>query len=290
MRDGALRIKILCSLLFAMLVLAGCQSELRIAEDRDQAQAVRIVTLLNSQGIAAYAEKNRTGGRFAVSVPERFYHQSISIINKHELAGETEPTLQELVQSRGILPGSRDAEKFKLDLALAIQLEDSFENIAGVVSAQVIVRKHMMKDPADAGASVTLLLRPGVVLQQDLIVNLVRASLPKVNRKNIVIERSTFTASDSDQELLGAGRKGDAVFTVPLTKFLYWQVPEGDHGGLVVSFLVAIAITALVFAGIGYVFGYIRSARNIVPPEGVPTENDMLGFSVDQINKNLPEV
>ena len=57
-----------------------------------------------------------------------------------------------------------------------------------------------------------------------------------------------------------------------------------------VSFLGAIGITAVVFIGIGYVVGYIRSARNMIPPEGVPTENDMLGFSVDSGKKNLPEV
>ena len=212
-------------LLLLLLVLTACQSELRVAEDRDQAQAVRIVTLLNSQGIAAYAIKNRTGARFSVSVPERHYHESISLINQHELAGETEPTLQELIQSRGILPGSREAEKFRLDLALALQLEDTLENIAGIMSAQVIVRKHMVKNPEDAGCSITLLLRPAASVSRDLIVNLVRASLPEVNSKNVVIERSTFVASDSKQELLGAGRKGDKVFTVPLTRFLYWQVP-----------------------------------------------------------------
>ena len=284
--------RIVTSLLLCICLsmLAACQADMSIAEDRDQAQAVRIVSLLNGQGVAAYATKNRTGGRFSVTVPGRFYHQSIALINRYELAGETEPTIQELVQSRGILPGSRDAEKFKLDLALAMQLEDSLENLQGVMSAQVIVRKHMVKDPKDAGCSVTLLLKPDARVAQDLVLNLVRASLPEINRRNVVIERSTYVAVNADAEVLGAGRNGDTVFTVPLTKFLYWQVPEGDHGGLVVSFLTAIGITALVFIGIGYVIGYIRSIRSIVPQEGAPTESDMIGFSVERSNKNLPEV
>lgn len=275
--------------LLLALFITGCQSDLSIAEDRDQAQAVQIVSLLNSQGIAAYAVKNRTGGRFSVSVPSRFYHQSMALINEYELAGDARPSIQELVQSHSILPGSRDAERFRLDLALALQLEDTLENIDGILSAQVIVRKHVVKDTADAGASITLLLRKGSSISSETILGLIRAALPEVKKNNVIVQQSFFEPELKHGAVAGAVRKGDAVYTVPLRKFLYWQVPEGDHSGLAIAFLAAISITALVFIGIGYVFGYVRSVRSVVT-DTAPTENDMLSFSGERPGKNLPEV
>ncbi len=279
-------------LILLLSALVACNNRTEIAQDRTQAQAVQIVALLNNNGIAAFAEKGKGGaGRYQVYVKDEGYHSAIALIDTHGLAGDPAPSVGDLVAQQGFLPGSRDLEKFRLDLALGLEAQAALEHLNGVVSAKVIVRENYRVDPVNSGASAIILVQEGAVISEPLVRDILQKSLPQVPADRIVINISIFTPQTAQVGSMGARNENGKVINVPLREFLFWHVPEGEQSRLAITFFIVILVSAIFFGLLGYIYAYIKYIRTVVSTKRVGRNTELLDMPDTELNKSkLPEV
>ena len=133
-RDGVVRVLRRFSLaLFCALTLAACQEELYT--NLDQRSANDIVATLQRHGIPAERSLLK-GGRYAVSVDEGRFADSIRILNDNGLPKEDFATMGEVFKKDSLV-SSPVQERAQMIFALSQELSRTVSEIDGVLSARV---------------------------------------------------------------------------------------------------------------------------------------------------------
>lgn len=129
-------VKVLCRFsvgLFCALTLAACQEELYT--NLDQRSANDIVATLQRHGIPAERSLLK-GGRYAVSVDEGRFADSIRILNDNGLPKEDFATMGEVFKKDSLV-SSPVQERAQMIFALSQELSRTVSEIDGVLSARV---------------------------------------------------------------------------------------------------------------------------------------------------------
>lgn len=264
-------------LVLVVILLCACDSETIVANDRTQSQAVELVALLNSHGISGSVEQRRgSQSRFNVSVPERYFNQAIALVHKFGLAGDPDPTFNDLLSNGSFLPASRAVEAFKLDLALAALVEQSLKTMSEVQNAKVVIRQNSNAARTNPSGSVVILLKPEASLSEESVRALLKAALPEVDSKDLVITISNGSYAQSSLTVQAIDNDNDTLVSLPLRDFVYWKVPEGEFKGLAWFFIALLVLAAAIFTAIGFLMAYLRYNKAVIDPQF--TEPGLLGM------------
>lgn len=243
------RSRLLPLIIVLVVFLNGCNT-VPISEDLSQSQANEIVAALSERGISASATRE-TGGRgnFTVEIKRNYYTQAITLLQQLGLPGEKQPSFQELISPRGIIPNSREIEALRLDRARAAEIEDLLKSIPGVVSTRVVVRSGN-----NAGVSVLITTRAGVSFNESEVFEIVTRAVPGVERERIFLAQHDQEKLPGVDTVQGALNQGEGrVVALPLTIFLGgWRVPEDDYNSLA---LVLVFLMVMLFL-LGWVIGF----------------------------------
>ena len=243
-----------------LLVCSGCAPQ-PIAQDLSQIQAIRIVALLNNNGIASTLTKEAGGrGKYVVRVKESRYLEAITLLQKFDLPAVEAPGLEEMTAQRGLLPNSRQLEDVRIDHALAVELQQLLENLPAVQSARVVVRLHS----GEAGKpQVAVVVRTSG--ERDLpdaeVVQLTQQSIPGLQPAQIHVAVHQGIGLGFGGTSLGTQREGGSVVSVPLVPFLFWQVPQGVDSELSLAVTILFTLVLMAGAAIGYLAAYQRNRR-----------------------------
>jgi len=255
-RKGFLR-----SIIFVVIaaVLAGCGT-VPVAYDLDQSQANQIVSVLNSNGITAKAER-QVGGRggFTVQVRSSGYARAVDIITRKGLPSRVQESFADLIAQKGFIPDSREMEALRLDHALSVQLQELLASLPQVHAANVVVRRHFLQPRGETGVSVTISYK-GVSAPDDQVVrDLVSQVIPGIetDRVSMSLFRAASEAAQIGEE--GVYNQDGEVVRTPLTNLVFgWRVSEQDYRGIVLFIVGFGLILCLMGVLAGYWYGYIK--------------------------------
>ncbi|MCB0352690.1 MAG: hypothetical protein KDD64_04170 [Bdellovibrionales bacterium] len=281
-------------LVFVLCLVVGC-SEVPVAQDIDQSQANEIVSLLNSNGIFASAEKDSgRASTYTVSVKQSFYTRAIDLLHRKGLPGKQRADFEELIAKRGLIPDSREVEALRLDRALSVQVEDILKQNPNVVSSNAIVRYHFAGPEGHPSTSVVVQVRPGATLDEASLRDLIAQSVPDLSSEAVHLSIYQLPDSEDDMMIQGVLNKEGTVVRVPLTNFLFgWKVPEEDYNGLVFSLIGLSALLALVGGIVGYWYAYLQNSKSEFENEGPDLRSTALRIesrAIESRTAELPEL
>jgi type III secretory pathway lipoprotein EscJ len=260
-------------LIVLLLFLCGC-NEAVVVNDLDQKQSQEIVATLAEQGIAAKINKEKGAkGKFSILVPAINYSEAVSILHYNNLPKEYEPSLSDILESKGFLPNSRELEALRVERALAAELESIIKVMPAVAEVKAVVRRASFSGvgpPAPTQLSVLITKKPEFELKREdvqaLIINLVQG----VSQQSMVIEIQDMQSMASmDRVGISRNQQGKKV-AVPMRTFLGWfRVAHDDYDKLILGLSVGLSLFLLVGLVVGFSFGFL--GRRVVSQR--PTDN-----------------
>lgn len=255
------RIRFLAILILCGALLGGCGAEM-VVSDLDQRQATEIVAILNTSGIVARAIRDVGGkGLYSVEVPPRFYADAINLLHQHSLPREQKVSLRELITQQGLMPPSREIEALRMDLAVALDLENLLANDPRVASARVIVRLNSTKLNQEPAVTIVLQSVASKAVDVGEIRQLVSQVVPGVSTDQIFVIAQPVAPDIVSQGPSGVLNQHGVVQKVPLVSFLgYWHVPDGEYDTLALAIAGLLVLAALMGVGIGYGFAFFQQA------------------------------
>ena len=273
------------------VTLVACQDAV-VVQEVSQRQANRVVSTLNESGIAALAVKESGGrGRYRVEVKRGYYSQAVSLIEKQGLPGEERPAFSELVEPRGLLPNSRDAEHLRLDHALAVELEEVLSTAGGVSQSKALVRFHSAPSLEARSAVVSLMSADPSQVDVPKIRQTVQKSVPGILDENILVQLNQLPESvGGERAAEGVLNDDGRVLKVPLRPFLkIWRVPEDDYTGMAVTLLCCMIIAAMLGVLLGYWYSILQQSKG---GTGASDSRDLMlrGPRPEKVRQNLTDV
>ncbi len=241
------------------LLLVGCESS-PIADDIGQREANEIVSILRDHGIEGTTEKGRgSRGRYSVKVPSSRFGESVSLLSKLGLPAERRASFAELLAPSGILPASQEVEDLRLDRAMASEVEDLLKGVAGVASANVVIRSHSRAGADPASVSVVIQREGGGTVSESNLRQIVERAVPGVRAENVL-----FSTTEAPARLGKGVASTSAEALVPF--LMFWRVPGSEYTGLAVL-LGGLLFLVAALAGVGgYIYGQFSVARVVDAP------------------------
>ena len=260
---GSQVLRIFLPLIILHSLLIGCNQR-EIATGLDQRQANEIVALLSEYGIVSNSSKG-TGrnSSYTVSARSGSYHQAITLLHKNKLPSPTEPSFDELVAQKGLIPNSREIEALRLDHALGKEIEDIIENHPEVRSAKVIVRLRYISEGSKPGvaAVVQTVERPKLGLED--IIGIVEEVVPGIAVDNIHVTIAPWKPAKLTMASEGVSNNGEISLSVPLTPFFLWRVPAGDLESMILALVLALLVIFIVGLSFGYLASFYRKSKTM---------------------------
>jgi type III secretory pathway lipoprotein EscJ len=235
------------AILLAVLLIGviGCGRR-AVVEDVSQNESNKIVTVLGSFGIRSSSERGTGGhGVYKVSVDERDYTAAVTLLTAHHLPAEKQISLNELLSEGGLLPGSRDFERLKIDRARGVQVEQALLSFPGVEGAHVVVNDSPVQSSFGSfgptpqnGASeserkvaVVIETRPSASINQGEIKQLVAAALPGISVDKVSLSVASHAPLVSQVAVHEVGVESNVsmpVISLPLVSLLNVRVVGDD--------------------------------------------------------------
>ena len=139
---SALRRALCLVCVLAVLLLAGCKTE--IYQGLSENQANTMLSVLLRHGIAA--EKVAAKSDFSIAVEEKQIVQALEILRENSLPREDFQSLGQVFSAQGMISSTTE-EQARLAYALSQELADTFSRIDGVLTARV----HVVLGQTDLG-------------------------------------------------------------------------------------------------------------------------------------------
>jgi len=251
----------LSSIIFVVMaaVLTGCGT-VPVAYDLDQGQANQIVSVLNSNGISAKAERQIGGrGGFTVQVRSSGYARAVDIMTKKGLPSRVQESFADLIAPKGFIPDSREMEALRLDHALSIQLQELLTSLPQVDAANVVVRRHFMQPKGETGVSVTISYKGESSPDGQVIRDLVSQVVPGIEIDRVSLSQFRADAESAQVGEEGVFNKDGELVRTPLTNLVFgWRVSEEDYRGIVLFMVGFSLILCLMGVLAGYWYGYVK--------------------------------
>jgi len=253
----------LFALLALSLLLTACGS-VPVADDLSQNQANQIVSVLNSSGVSAVAER-QTGARggYVVKVSSSRYARAIDIITQKNLPSPVQESFADIIAPKGFMPDSREMEALRLDHALSVQLQELLSSLPKVKSARAIVRRHFLQPRSNPGVSITIGYAENHPPDHEAVRSLVSQVVSGIDPEKISL--SIFELESDSLMTLEEGvfNQDGQVMRIPLAKFIFgWRVPEEDYRGIVLFMVAFGLILGLMGTLVGYWYGYVKQQSN----------------------------
>jgi type III secretory pathway lipoprotein EscJ len=273
-------------LVLCLTVLLGCGKR-SVVDELTQVEANKIVSLLSGYGLRAFAERGSGGhGVYKVTVADEDYTAAVSLLTAHHLPADKQLSLSELLADGGLIPGSREIEKLRIERARSLQIEQALLSFPGVERAHVVVNAPVNKaasswmatspflNSANSGAipgsiangeppiaqsgegergkvAVVIEARPGSLLKQEEVKQLIAAALPGLLPQDVTLSITNHTPSVPSTALSTVGvvaAGGTAVVSLPLVSLFSVRVAGDD--ALTLQLIVGLLI--LVSLALGY--------------------------------------
>ncbi|WP_222946853.1 type III secretion system inner membrane ring lipoprotein SctJ [Caballeronia sp. EK] len=181
-------------LLWALLVLGGCKSELY--SNLDEADANQMLALLIYNKIPASKTASKEG--VGLSVDSDRFVDAVEVLRQHGLPQRKTATIQDLFPS-GQLVSSPEQEEAKLNYLKSQQIEKMLSSIDGVIVADVAVARRSLRDDETtepASAAVFIKYSPDVnfTMREAEIRALVRNGIPGLDpgRISLTMQRADY--------------------------------------------------------------------------------------------------
>jgi len=241
------------------LLVAGCDSS-PVAHDIAQRDANEIVAILRDHGIEGKTEKGRgSRGRYSVKVPSSRFGDSVSLLSKLGLPAERRASFAELLAPSGILPASQEVEDLRLDRAMASEVEDLLDGVAGVASVNVVIRSHSRSGGDPASVSVVIQREGSVSVSESNLRQIVERAVPGVRAENVLLVTTEAPAR--------VGEGWASTSSEALVPFLmFWRVPGSEYSGLAALFGGLLFLVAALAGVGGYIYGQFSVARVVDAP------------------------
>ncbi|MCB0338814.1 MAG: hypothetical protein KDD53_04380 [Bdellovibrionales bacterium] len=253
-------------LILTMIFLCGCGDE-EVASDLTQKQANEIVSRLHSHGIVSHVDKSR-GGRqsYSVGVRSDDYGLAVRLLDAYGLPRPVAKSFEELTESHGLVPNTREVEAARLDYALASEIEEKLVDLPGIKDVKIVLRTNLVNEASVPSAAALIATEDGRALDRRKIIDVLKLMVPGIeeSRIEVVIDSALLTKPRIAQQ--ATEQVGGEVIYHPLKRFLkFFRVPEQDHTALTVAFLVFFLVTVLLGYLIGFAVGrYYLNIRRIL--------------------------
>lgn len=122
--------------LFALLLLAGCKTELY--GGLNEREANEMVAVLSAAGIPASKTREGRDGGLTVHVEESRFAEAMQLLNENSLPGRQYETMGDVFKKEGFV-SSPTEERARLVYALSQELSQTVAEIDGVLTARIHV-------------------------------------------------------------------------------------------------------------------------------------------------------
>ena len=244
-----------------LLLLTAC-NEKEIVQDLNQKQAQEIVTALAEQGIDANVNKGKGAqAKFSVAVAERNFTEAVAILHYNSLPKVQEPGLNDILESRGFLPNSKELESLRIERALAAELESMIRVLPTVQEVKAVVRRAAfsgMGPPAPTQLSVLITSTNPSEINTESLRSLIMNLVQGVTEQSMVIDiqQARQLASTDRQGIMRA--EGGQKIAVPIRSFLGWfRIAADDYDRLIFLLSVVLSVFLLLGVILGFMFGFL---------------------------------
>ncbi len=282
-------ILVLC-LVLACLLLQSC-NKVMIAEDISQNEANQIIATLARHGIFASSTREDSGKpKYSVAVDNSYYIEAKSILVEKSLPKLDKTSFLDIVESRGLLPNSREIEALRVDHAMAVELEEVLNSHADIRIAKAVVRSHVSDGLSERAVSVIIQEKAEKKINPEEIQNIINTAVPGSKPENIVLnitQESVFNSNEQDSKISEKGilRKDGKEIYVPLTHFLFnWKVPESDYNEIVIIMIICIFVIAIIGGLVGYWYGFFKNSKFLI--ENGLTDLSARTLRIDRNDRN----
>ena len=243
----------LMAALAALMLLAGCKTEVYQGLSEPQANAMMSVLLKN--GIEP--EKTQTKAGYTLSVESDRVAQTLELMRDHNLPRENYETMGDIFAAKGMISSATE-EKARMTYALSQELSETFSAIDGVLTSRV----HVVLETQDMSTGKTTPASAAVILRHT----------PDSQAPNLIPRIQTLTAN----AVPGLTQDRVSVMLVPVRETITTPILDARNAKDNVSrffFFGALGFFILSLLGIGGAYWWWRT--KLVPgAEGVAKPRD----------------
>ena len=229
----------LMAALAALMLLAGCKTEVYQGLSEPQANAMMSVLLKN--GIEP--EKTQTKAGYTLSVESDRVAQTLELMRDHNLPRENYETMGDIFAAKGMISSATE-EKARMTYALSQELSETFSAIDGVLTSRV----HVVLETQDMSTGKTTPASAAVFLRHT----------PDSQAPNLIPRIQTLTAN----AVPGLTQDRVSVMLVPVRETITTPILDAREAKDNVSrflFFGAIGFFILSLLGIGGAYWWWRT-------------------------------
>ena len=229
----------LMAALAALMLLAGCKTEVYQGLSEPQANAMMSVLLKN--GIEP--EKTQTKAGYTLSVESDRVAQTLELMRDHNLPRENYETMGDIFAAKGMISSATE-EKARMTYALSQELSETFSAIDGVLTSRV----HVVLETQDMSTGKTTPASAAVFLRHT----------PDSQAPNLIPRIQTLTAN----AVPGLTQDRVSVMLVPVRETITTPILDARNAKDNVSrflFFGAIGFFILSLLGIGGAYWWWRT-------------------------------
>ena len=229
----------LMAALAALMLLAGCKTEVYQGLSEPQANAMMSVLLKN--GIEP--EKTQTKAGYTLSVESDRVAQTLELMRDHNLPRENYETMGDIFAAKGMISSATE-EKARMTYALSQELSETFSAIDGVLTSRV----HVVLETQDMSTGKTTPASAAVFLRHT----------PDSQAPNLIPRIQTLTAN----AVPGLTQDRVSVMLVPVRETITTPILDARNATDNVSrffFFGALGFFILSLLGIGGAYWWWRT-------------------------------
>lgn len=229
----------LMAALAALMLLAGCKTEVYQGLSEPQANAMMSVLLKN--GIEPEKTQTKTG--YTLSVESNRVAQTLELMRDHNLPRENYETMGDIFAAKGMISSATE-EKARMTYALSQELSETFSAIDGVLTSRV----HVVLETQDLSTGKTTPASAAVFLRHT----------PDSQAPNLIPRIQTLTAN----AVPGLTQDRVSVMLVPVRETITTPILDARNAKDNVSrffFFGALGFFILSLLGIGGAYWWWRT-------------------------------
>jgi hypothetical protein len=290
-----------------------------VLEDQSQRDALEAASILSQNGIVSQTSRSK-GSRdsYALSVSSSKEIDAKNILFKSGFPKQKGSTLEEILATKSIIPGSREIEELRIDYTLALEIEKILKSVKGVTDADVVVRQnynrgvlspplfHLAPPVSESEVeaqknnffrskvAVSLQVSSEYVTSQEQIFTIVSKTLPGLTYDDLtlIVSLATLPVSISTQKAV-VNDQGGAIYKTLIPFVGQYYVASDSYRGLAFIFLGSLFVMAMVGSLIGYWYGYFKSGKAFIDDvpdvRSLPSIRKSSSASVDFIDTKESE-
>ena len=286
-------------LLCVSAVLSGCSGR-EVLSKLDASSSIEVVVALHQAGIEARRVKSTTGRSesYSVFVEEADYGRALQALSQYGLPGANSESIEDVTRVKGFVPNSIELSEFRLDRALALEIERLLRGLPGVVTVKAIVRSNL-RFPLDRReaqrSTLSLAVRytaagGEIPFSVDSVNEIAAGAVPGLRAEDVKIVLTPIVIQARD-----AGETANAGASLVQLEPFRFQVLQHERNAALLQIFAAILILGGFSVIVGISFGGVLKRHKSFSSRGSPQRkvSDNLfgeaGLRVDDLSRRRTE-